>query len=73
VKDAAKIGYRHIDTAQAYQNESGVGEGIRACGEKREDMFVTTKLAAEVKSFQEAVSAIDRSLKTMGPGLFQES
>lgn len=66
VKDAAKIGYRHIDTAQAYQNESGVGEGIRASGVKREDMFVTTKLAAEVKSYQEAVSAIDSSLKAMG-------
>ncbi|MFW9885425.1 MAG: aldo/keto reductase, partial [Candidatus Thorarchaeota archaeon] len=35
VKDAAKIGYRHIDTAQAYRNESGVGDGIRACGVKR--------------------------------------
>lgn len=66
VKDAAKIGYRHIDTAQAYQNERGVGEGIRACGVKREDMFVTTKLAAEVKSYQEAVASIDGSLKTLG-------
>jgi diketogulonate reductase-like aldo/keto reductase len=66
VKDAAEIGYRHIDTAQAYRNESGVGEGVRACGVKREDMFVTTKLAAEVKSYKEAVSSIDESLKTMG-------
>jgi diketogulonate reductase-like aldo/keto reductase len=66
VKDAAEIGYRHIDTAQAYSNESGVGEGIRACGVKREDMFVTTKLAAEVKSYKEAVVSIDTSLKTMG-------
>ena len=66
VKEAAKIGYRHIDTAQAYQNERGVGEGIRACGVKREDMFVTTKLAAEVKSYQEAVVSIDHSLKTLG-------
>jgi len=66
VKEAAKIGYRHIDTAQAYQNERGVGEGIRASGVKREEMFVTTKLAAEVKSYQEAVAAIDQSLKTMG-------
>lgn len=66
VKDAAKIGYRHIDTAQAYQNERGVGEGIRACGVKREDMFVTTKLAAEVKSYKEAVASIDYSLKTLG-------
>jgi len=66
VKDATKIGYRHIDTAQAYGNESGVGEGIRACGVKREDMFVTTKLAAEVKSYKEAVASIDKSLKTLG-------
>jgi diketogulonate reductase-like aldo/keto reductase len=66
VKDAAKIGYRHIDTAQAYQNESGVGEGIRACGVNRADMFVTTKLAAEVKSYPEAVASIDQSLKTLG-------
>jgi diketogulonate reductase-like aldo/keto reductase len=66
VKDAAKIGYRHIDTAQAYENESGVGEGVRTCGVKRGDMFVTTKLAAEVKSYKEAVESIDTSLKTMG-------
>jgi len=66
VKDAAKIGYRHIDTAQAYQNERGVGDGIRACGVKREEMFVTTKLAAEVKSYKEAVASIDNSLKTLG-------
>lgn len=66
VKDAAKIGYRHIDTAQAYQNESGVGEGIRTCGVNRENMFVTTKLAAEVKSYKEAVASIDASLKRLG-------
>jgi diketogulonate reductase-like aldo/keto reductase len=66
VKDAAKIGYRHIDTAQAYQNESGIGEGIRACGITREDIFVTTKLAAEVKSYKEAVASIDASLQKLG-------
>ena len=66
VKDAANIGYRHIDTAQAYQNERGLGEGIRACGVKREDMFVTTKLAAEIKSYKEAIASIDKSLKTLG-------
>lgn len=66
VKDAAKIGYRHIDTAQAYQNESGVGEGIRACGVNREEMFVTTKLAAEIKSYREAVGSIDASLNRLG-------
>lgn len=66
VKDAVKIGYRHIDTAQAYRNERGVGEGIKSCGVKREELFVTTKLAAEVKSYKKAVSSIDQSLKTMG-------
>src|SRR3982750_1246228 len=66
VKEAARIGYRHIDTAQAYGNESGVGEGIKICGVKREEMFVTTKLAAEVKSYKEAVASIDSSLKRLG-------
>jgi diketogulonate reductase-like aldo/keto reductase len=66
VKDAVNLGYRHIDTAQAYANERGVGEGIRTCGVKREELFVTTKLAAEIKSYKQAVASIDSSLKTMG-------
>ena len=66
VVDAVEIGYRHFDTAQAYHNESGVGEGIRASGVNRQELFVTTKLAAEVKSYKKAVSSIDKSLKTMG-------
>jgi len=66
VRDAVALGYRHIDTAQAYMNERGVGEGIRTCGVKRDELFVTTKLAAEVKSYTEAVLAIDNSLKTLG-------
>src|SRR5437868_6945560 len=68
VKEAVRIGYRHIDTAQAYGNESGVGEGIKICGVKREEMFVTTKLAAEIKSYKEAVASIDGSLKKLGLG-----
>ncbi len=66
VRAATEIGYRHIDTAQAYQNEGGVGRGIRASGVPRDEIFVTTKLAAEVKSYDEAVSAIDASLKALG-------
>ena len=66
VRDAAEVGYRHIDTAQAYGNEAGVGEGIRSCGVPRAEMFVTTKLAAEVKSFAEASTAINESLATTG-------
>ena len=66
VKDAVTLGYRHIDTAQAYGNERGVAEGIRASGVSRDEIFVTTKLAAEIKSYDEAVKAIDDSLETMG-------
>ncbi|WP_421879106.1 aldo/keto reductase [Marinoscillum sp.] len=66
VQEAIKLGYKHIDTAQAYQNEAGVGEGIKASGVNREGLFITTKLAAEVKSYDEAVASIDQSLATMG-------
>ena len=65
VKDAVNSGYRHIDTAQAYRNERGVGEAVRNCGIKREDLFITTKLAAEAKSYKKAASSIEKSLKTM--------
>lgn len=63
---AIELGYRHIDTAQAYANERGVGEGLRAASVPRDQIFVTTKLAAEIKSYDEAVAAIDGSLETMG-------
>jgi diketogulonate reductase-like aldo/keto reductase len=66
VRNAADIGYRHFDTAQAYANEGGVGEGLRASGVRRDELFVTTKLAAECKSYDEATSRIDNSLTTLG-------
>lgn len=66
VRDAIKTGYRHIDTAQAYGNEAGVGEGVRTCGLPRNEVFVTTKLAAEVKTYDGAAKAIDESLERMG-------
>ena len=66
VRKAVELGYRHIDTAQAYQNESGVGEGIRSCGLDREEIFLTTKLAAEMKTFREAQASIDGSLQALG-------
>ncbi|MFD1385841.1 aldo/keto reductase [Oceanobacillus oncorhynchi subsp. oncorhynchi] len=65
VIEAVKLGYRHIDTAQAYGNESGIGQGIKNCGVNREDLFITTKLAAEIKSYEEAVSSINESLETL--------
>lgn len=61
VEEAIKIGYRHIDTAQAYQNEEGVGEGIKASGFDRSKLFITTKLAAEVKDYEGAKKAINDS------------
>lgn len=66
VKAAVETGYRHIDTAQAYGNEHGVGEGVRDCGLERGKLFVTSKLAAEAKTYEEASAAIDGSLKEMG-------
>ena len=66
VKKAVELGYRHIDTAQAYANERGVGEGVRNCGVSRDQLFVTTKLDAGIKSYDEAKKAIDGSLETMG-------
>jgi len=66
VCEAVKIGYRHFDTAQAYENEEGVGKGIKECGVSRKNLFITTKLAAESKTYKESVSAIDVSLKKLG-------
>ncbi len=66
VRDALSIGYRNIDTAQAYGNERGVGEGIRTADVAREDLFVSTKLAAEIKDYEGALAAIDGSLAKMG-------
>src|SRR5699024_1793382 len=62
---ALELGYRNIDTAQAYGNERGVGEGIRNSDVAREDLFVSTKLAAEIKDYDQAVAAIDESLATL--------
>lgn len=66
VKAAVEIGYRHIDTAQAYGNERGVGEGIRGCGVDRKDLFVQTKLDAGIKDYEGAKAAINGSLETLG-------
>ncbi len=66
VRQAVKIGYRNFDTAQAYGNEAGVGEGIRTCGVPREELFVGSKVAAEHKSYEEAAKSIDETLEKMG-------
>ncbi|MDT0411472.1 MULTISPECIES: aldo/keto reductase [unclassified Streptomyces] len=66
VRAAVGIGYRNIDTAQAYGNEHGVGDGVRSCGVPREELFVSTKLAAEIKDYDRAIAAIDGSLTALG-------
>ena len=66
VREAVKLGYRLIDTAQAYGNERGVGEGVRTCGIPREQLFVASKIAAENKTYESAMASIDETLEKMG-------
>ncbi|MCU1664471.1 MAG: 2,5-didehydrogluconate reductase [Pseudonocardia sp.] len=66
VLTAFEAGYRHIDTAQGYNNEEGVGEAIRASGLPRGEIFVTTKLANDRHGYDQAISALDESLQRLG-------
>ncbi|WP_367342093.1 aldo/keto reductase [Limosilactobacillus sp.] len=66
VENAIKLGYRHVDTAQAYGNEQGVGKGIRESGVDRDQLFVTDKVAAELKDYDGVTKSIDESLSTLG-------
>ena len=66
VRMALEAGYRHIDTAQAYGNEEGVGQGIRDSGLKREEVFITSKVSASIKSYKKTKASIDESLKKLG-------
>lgn len=63
---AVRMGYRHVDTAQAYGNERGVGKGVKTCGIPREEVFVTSKVAAEAKTYEDAAISIDETLDKMG-------
>ena len=66
VKEALKAGYRHIDTAQAYGNEASVGQAIVDSGIDRSEIFVTSKLPAEIKSYDQAVRRIQFTMKKIG-------
>ncbi len=66
VKCALKIGYRHIDTAAAYENEKGVGQAIKESGIDRENIFITTKIPAEIKTYEGAKKSIEDSLEYLG-------
>jgi 2,5-diketo-D-gluconate reductase A len=66
VREALASGYRHIDTAAAYQNEHGVGEAVRSFGLEREQVFVTTKCWNTQQGYERAKRALGRSLERLG-------
>ena len=63
---ALKAGYRHIDTAAAYQNESDVGRAVRDSGIPREEIFITSKLWLQDYGYEEAKKGIETSLNNLG-------
>jgi len=65
VTDALSVGYRLIDTAQAYQNEEGVGNAWRKSGVKREDLFLVTKVWISNNGEEKAAKSIDESLRKL--------
>lgn len=65
VLDAFKVGYRHIDTAQIYLNEEGVGEAIVECGLPREELFITSKIWIEHYGYEETKKSVLESLKKL--------
>jgi 2,5-diketo-D-gluconate reductase A len=66
VGQALEIGYRHIDTAEMYGNEKGVGEAVRASGLDRGDVFVTSKLSNAFHEPEDAREAFDTTLSELG-------
>ena len=66
VKEAIGVGYRLIDTAQAYENEGAVGAGVMTSGVPRDEIFVTTKVRAEYKTYASVLASIDGSLANLG-------
>jgi len=66
VEAAIRHGYRSIDTAAAYKNEAGVGDGVRNSGIPREEMFITTKIFNSDQGYEEALAAFERSNQKLG-------
>src|SRR4051812_41829203 len=66
VQGALEIGYRHIDTAEMYENERGVGEGVRASGLDRGDVWVTSKLNNNAHEPDDARHSFERTLSELG-------
>ena len=65
VLEAIEVGYRSIDTAQAYGNEAGVGEALKECGLPREEFFITTKVWITNSGYEKAKASIEESLKAL--------
>lgn len=65
VLDALTVGYRHIDTALVYENEKEVGQGIRDSGIDRDEIFVTSKLPAETKSYDGAMKDFEETMSNL--------
>ena len=65
VLDAISVGYRSIDTAQAYGNEEAVGNAVKKCGVPREELFLTTKVWISNGGYEKAKSSIDKSLQRL--------
>jgi diketogulonate reductase-like aldo/keto reductase len=66
VRAALELGYRHVDTAQAYRNEDAVGEGIAAADVDREDVFLATKVWTSNLSYEEVHASVENSLDRLG-------
>ena len=65
VLDSLEAGYRHIDTARAYDNETDVGRAVNDSGLPREDLFITTKLWNQHQGYEEAIEACEKSLNRL--------
>ncbi|MGY1705284.1 aldo/keto reductase [Geodermatophilus sp. SYSU D00697] len=65
-RTALEVGYRHIDTAQMYGNEKGVGDAVRSSGIPREEVFVTSKLNNNRQTREEILRSFDQSLSELG-------
>jgi len=66
VSFALRNGYKHIDTANAYGNETSVGLAVRDSGNKRNEIFVTSKLPAEIKTYKGAFKSFDKTMENLG-------
>ena len=65
VKAAIAAGYRHIDTAEMYENEDSVGKAIKECGVSREELFVTSKLNNTEHGYEKTMAAFEGTMEKL--------